>query len=251
MKARIVRFIACVAVSFSMLTACFELSAQDSSVKHQSGRSSKSHILIGTQFPLQFTAGYSYRFSNRVSTRAQAGIITKPYSGFIVSAMEALGMDKYLARIIKKTFQSGAIYGVGPNYHLGKNYVGVYGQYLHLKGGGIKPADALSLYFKKDFTELDISGLPVFEFSMQSNMVNAGVLFGRQFQLRNPRFAVNGEVGLSKIVASNNNFSSNRSIVDRIPFIQNLYKEIDTEIQDAYWKYGFVPTINLYLVYHL
>lgn len=165
--------------------------------------------------------------------------------------MEAFGMDKYLAGVIKKAFKSGAVIGIGPNYHFGKNYIGVYGQYIHLKGGGITPADALSVYFKKDFTGFDVMGLPVFNFQMQSNMVNLGALVGRQFQLRNPRLSINAELGLSKIIASKNSFSSNRTLIDQTTSAQNLYKEIDTKMRDAYWKYGFIPSINLYLVYFL
>lgn len=212
---------------------------------------SKSHLFIGTQVPLQFTAGYEYQFSNRISARAQAGFITKPFSGFIVEAMEAFGLDKSLGRVIKKAFKSGTIIGVGPNYHFRKNYIGLYGQYMHLRGGGITPADALSIYFKKDFTAFNINSLPLFEFSMQSNILNAGAMFGHRFQLRNPRLAVNGEAGLSKILASKNAFSSNRPLIDQTALAKSLFKEIDKEMQDAFWKHGFIPTINLYLAYQL
>lgn len=212
---------------------------------------SNSHVFIGTQVPLQFTVGYGYRFSKRLSAQAQAGIMTKPYSGFIVDAMKSFGMDEYLARVIKKAFKNGLVFGVGPNYHFGNNYIGVYGQYMHLQGGGITPADALSVYFKKDFTAFDPTGLPAFEFSMQSNIANAGALFGHEFRLRNPRVSINGEISLSKIVASKNSFSSNRSLIDQTSFAQNIYKEIDKQMRDAYWKYGFIPTLNLYLVYRL
>lgn len=228
------------------------LSAQDTTVYQTSNKTlSESNVFIGTQVPLQITAGYEYRFSNRLSARVQAGYINKPYSGYIVNAMEAFGMDKYLARVIKKAFKSGSVISVGPNYHFGKNYVGLYGQYIHLKGRGITPADAFSLYFKKDFTQFNVSGLPTFEFSMQSNILNAGALFGHMFQLRDPRFSINGEAGFSKIVASKNKFSTNRTLIDQTAFARNLYSEIDQEMRDAYWKYGFIPTINVYLIYHL
>jgi hypothetical protein len=235
-----------------LLLCAMQMQAQDS-VRHTGDPQtfSKAHVFIGTQVPLQFTGGLGYQFSDRVSARAQAGFITKPYSGFIVDAMEAFGLDKYLGRVIRKAFRSGTVFGIGPVYHFGKNYVGVYGQYMHLKGGGITPADALSVYFKKDFTEFDLTGLPVFEFSMQSNMVNAGALFGRRFDLKNPRLSINGEIGLSKIVASRNSFSSNRTLIDRTSLARNLYADLDKEMQDAYWKHGFVPTLNLYLVYRL
>jgi hypothetical protein len=246
-----VRLFNCLAFFMLVCLAAMKASAQDSATSTLPTTFSKSHVFIGSQVPLQFTAGYGYRFSNRVSARVQAGFVTKPYSGFIVDAMEGFGLDKYLGRVIKKAFKSGTVLGIGPAYHFGKNYVGVYGQYLHLRGSGITLADALSVYFKKDFTEFDVTGLPVFEFSMQSNMVNAGALFGRRFPLRNPRLSLNGEVSLSKIVASKNSFSSDRPLVDQTSFAKYIYAEIDTEMQKAYWKHGFIPTLNLYLVYQL
>jgi hypothetical protein len=242
---------------FLLLALSLGMSAQDTTLYDASAHGalnktfSRSSVFLGSQIPVQFTAGYGYQFSNRLSVRAQAGLITKPYRGFIVNAMEAFGMDEYLAQVIKKSFRSGTVLGVGPNLHFGKNYIGVYGQYMHLKGGGITPADALSIHFKKDFTDFNVTGLPIFEFSLQSNLVNVGALFGHSFQLRNPRLSISGEAGLSKIVASENSFSSNRTIVDRTAYAQNLFKEIDNDMDDAYQKYGFIPTINLYLVYRL
>jgi hypothetical protein len=181
----------------------------------------------------------------------QAGFVSKPYSGFIVDAMEAFGMDKYLSQVIRKSFRSGTVLGLGPNIHFGKNYAGAYGQYMHLKAGGITPADAMSIHFKKDFSQFNLTGLPIFEFEMQSNIINTGLLFGRSFNLRNPDFAVNAEVGIAKIIGSKNSFASNRPIVDQTSFARNLYAELDHSIRQAYLDHGYMPTINLYLVYHL
>lgn len=211
----------------------------------------KSSFFIGTQIPVQFTAGFEQGFGARLSVRLQGGFISKPYSGFIVDAMRAFGMNEYLAKVIKKAFQSGSVFSIGPNYHFGKNYAGVYGQYMHLEGGGITPADALSVYFKKDFSQFDVTGLPVFQFSMQSNLVNVGALFGHKFQLGSPRLSINGEVGFTKIVASKNTFSSNRAIVDRTGLARNLYSEIDQSMRKDYVKYGYIPSINAYLVFRL
>lgn len=234
------------------ILSVFKTAAQDT-LSHSAVKNdfSKSSLFIGTQIPVQFTAGYEQGFSERLSVRIQAGFISKPYSGFIVDAMRAFGMNEYLAKVIKKAFQSGSVYSIGPNYHFGKNYVGVHGQYMHLKGGGITPADALSVYFKKDFNQFDITGLPMFQFSMQSNIINVGALFGHTFQLGNPRLSLNGEVGFSKIVASKNTFSSNRTLIDQTSFARNLFGEIDQGMRDAYVKYGYIPTINVYLFFRL
>ena len=212
---------------------------------------SKSQVLVGTQIPLQFTAGYQYQVSVHFSARAQAGILTRPYQGLIVNSLEAFGLDKNLGRVIKKAFRTGTLLGIGTNYHFGKNYIGVAGKYIHLKGGGITPADALSVYFKQDFSGFDPTGLPAFEFNMQSDIFNIDALFGHEFQLQHPRLSINAEFSLSKIIASQNNFYSNRSLIDGTAFARNIYKQLDKEIQSAFWKYGVIPTISVYLVYHL
>ena len=126
------------------------------------------------------------------------GIITRSYSGFIIDAMETFGMDKKLSQVIGKAFRSGTVTSIGPNYHFGRNYVGIYGQYMRSKGGGITPADALSVYLKKDFTQFNITGIPLFEFSMQSDAWNAGALFGHEFRLRNSRFSLRGKQGFPR-----------------------------------------------------
>lgn len=230
---------------------CTELVAQDTLVQETLPPAHRSSILAGTQIPLQFTAGYAYRLNSQLSARIQAGIISKPYSGFIVDAMEAYGMDRYLGRVIRKSFQGGAVLGLGPNYHFGKNYVGVYAQYMRLNAGGITPADALSIHFEKDFSQFDLLSLPAFTFTMQSNLFNAGILAGRSFSLRNPRCAINAELGLSKVLASGNSFASNRNLVDQTRFAANLYRELDEEMRGAFWRHGLIPTLNLYFVYHL
>lgn len=228
------------------------VSAQDTTADtFTEGKTARNSLLAGTQIPLQFTVGYEHRLSRQVSARVQVGIVSKPYSSFIVDAMEANGMDKYLSRVIRKSFRGGIVLGLGPNFHFGKNYFGITGQYMRFRAGGITPADALSIHFKKDFSQFDLNGLPLFEFAMQSNIINAGLLYGRQFQLRHPRLALHAEAGIAKIVASNNSFSSNRSSVDRTRFAANLYAELDEEMRSAYWKHGFIPTLNLYLFYRL
>lgn len=212
---------------------------------------SKSSLFIGTQIPLQFTAGYIYRISNHFSIKAQGGFLTQPYDGLIVNSLEAFGLDKNLGRVIKKAFRTGSLMGIGLDYHFGKNYAGISGQYVHLKGGGITPADALSVYFNQDFSSFDPTGLPAFEFNMQSDILNVNAMFGHEFQLPNPHLSINTEIGLSKIVNSKNYFSSNRPLVDGTAFARNIYNQLDKEMRTAFWKYGFIPTVSIYLVYRL
>lgn len=248
----VLKFVSCLFFLLSFALTNSYLSAQIKSGNSETGNTfSKSSIFIGTQIPLQFTTGYAFQISNHFSAKAQAGFLTKPYDGLIVNSLQVFGLDKNLGRVIKKAFRTGRLLGIGLDYHFGKNYAGIYGQYIHLKGGGITPADALSVYFNQDFSSFDPTGLPAFEFNMQSDILNINAMFGHEFQLRNPHLSINTEVGLSKIVASKNYFSSNRSAVDGTAFARNIYNQIDKEMRTAFWKYGFIPTISVYLVYRL
>ncbi|QMU29173.1 hypothetical protein [Adhaeribacter radiodurans] len=208
-------------------------------------------FLVGTQIPLQFTAGYGYRFSKYFSARVQGGVLTKPYEGYIRRSLEAFGLDKQLGRVIAKSFRGGTLLATGANYHFGKSYTGLYGQYIHLRSGGVTPADALGIYFKQDFSNFDPQGLPSFVFSMQSNLWQVGALYGRQFHFSNPRWRLDAEFSLGKVIASTSSFSSNRLAVDRTGLAQTLYQYLDREVGTAYQQHGWLPTINLYLVYQL
>lgn len=248
----LLKFVSCLFFYLLLALTNSYLFAQIESGNSGTGKTfSKSSIFIGTQIPLQFTAGYAYRVSNHFSAKAQVGFLTQPYDGLIVNSLQAFGLDKNLGRVIKKAFRTGSLLGIGLDYHFGKNYAGISGQYIDLKGGGITPADALSVYFNQDFSNFDPTGLPAFEFNMQSDILNINAIFGHEFQLRNPHLSLNTEVGLSKIVASKNYFSSNRSLVDGTAFARNIYNKLDKEMRTAFWKYGFVPTISVYLVYRL
>jgi len=237
-------------LSFSL---SFSLLGQDSPARYTEELLpySAHSLFIGTQFPLQYTAGYNYRFSQPISARVQFGLLTKPYDRFILNSMEAFGLDKELSQVIEKSFRGGTFLGAGVNYHFGKSYAGLHGQYLHLRSGGVTPADALGIYFNRDFSDFDPQGLPDFEFSMQSNLFQLGALYGRQFQLPHPRWRIDAELSLAKVIASSSTFASNRSAVDRTGLAKSLYQTLNQEIGEAYRQHGWLPTFNLYLVYQL
>ncbi len=234
-----------------LLSLSLCLRAQDKQSTQKTLLSTPHSFFIGSQIPLQYSAGYAYRFSNYFSARVQFGVLTKPYDQFIRSSMEAFGMSKELGRVIAKSFRGGSILGAGANYHFSKNYAGLYGQYIHLRSGGVTPADALGIYFKRDFSSFDPKGLPNFEFSMQSNLFQLGALYGRQFYLPHPRWRIDAEISVAKVLGSTSTFASNRPAVDRTALAKSLYQALDREVGEAYQQHGWLPTINLYLVYQL
>jgi hypothetical protein len=141
------------------------------------------------------------------------------------------------------------MYTLGGNYHFGKNYIGLFGQYARLKGS-ISLENAASAYFNTDLSFLSPFGISLLEVSAKSNITNIGLLYGRRFILPNPRFEILAEAGFAKIIGSNNQFSSNQRLVEQIPLVRQLYRNLEGDFSDAYRKYGYVPTINVYLNYH-
>jgi hypothetical protein len=166
----------------------------------------------------------------------------------MLKAMEGFGLDKNLSRTIENSLQNGLMATLGANYHFGKNYLGVYGQYAHLKGE-TSLAEAASAYFGRDLSFLNPLGISILELSARSNLYNVGVIYGRRFTLPNPRFEILAEAGFGKILGSSNKFATNQMLIERIALVQQLYKQMDKDFNSAYWKHGFLPSINVYLTY--
>lgn len=205
-------------------------------------------VFIGTQFPLQYTAGINYHFMPSLSARAQIGLLTRPYDWLVLKTMQGLGLDDSKARLIERALDHGLLFSGGVNYHFGKNYVGVYGQYTQLKGS-ITLNEALSAYFNTDLSFLNPFGFSVTELSADSYLTNLGILYGRRFVLPNPKFEIIAEAGIARIISSRNSFKSNQGLLERLPVVQQVYSRLDNDFSDAYRRYGYLPTVNIYLNY--
>lgn len=205
-------------------------------------------VFIGTQFPLQYTAGINYHFTPAISARAQVGLLTKPYDWLVLKTMERFGLEESKSRLIERALDHGLLFSVGANYHLGKNHIGIYGQYSQLRGS-ITLEEALGAYLNTDVSFLDPLGFSLLELSAKSSLVNLGVLYGRKFVLPNPKFEIVAEAGIARVITSTNTFESNQGLLERLPVVQQLYTRLDNDFSNAYRKYGYLPTINLYLNY--
>jgi hypothetical protein len=219
--------------------------AQDTNTEKDAGPS----IMVGTQIPLQYSIGINYHFSPVISARAQFGLLTKPYDRMVLAIMEQFGLEKSINRIIERSLNNGLMYTLGGNYHFGKNYVGIYGQHARLSGN-ISLEDAASAYFSRDLSFLSPFGVSLLEISAKSNLYNAGLLYGRRFTLSNPKFEILAEAGIAKILGSNNQFSTNQRLLEQVPLVKQLYRNLDSDFASAYRRYGYLPTLNIYLNYH-
>lgn len=188
----------------------------------------------------------------RLSVQAEGGLIAAPFDRYTLRTLEAFGLDPTLSRALDRSFRRGSSVSLGVNVHAGSAwYAGAYGQYVRLAAGPITPADALGVYFKRDFSGFGLLNSPTFVFNMQSNLWVAGLRVSRSIRFADSRLGLNVEASLGKIVATRNTFSSNRSLVDGLGLTQRLYDNLNAEVDTKLRQNGFLPTLNLLLTYRM
>jgi hypothetical protein len=209
-------------------------------------------VFAGVQLPLSYTAGYQLQASRRFSARVQGGLIVPPFDRYTLKTLEGFGLDRQLGDAIDRSFRRGTSLSVGVNVHANSPwYAGLFGQYVHLTAGAITPADGLGAYFKRDFSGFVLLASPALVFEMQTNLWLGGVRVGRAFQFTDSRFGLNLEASLGKIFTTRSQFASNRSLVDALGITQQLYTDLDHEVDTSLRHHGYLPTLDVLLTYRL
>ncbi|MDQ3394803.1 MAG: hypothetical protein M3512_11930 [Bacteroidota bacterium] len=215
------------------------------------GYSQTNHFFLkaGTQIPFQHNAGSEFVLNSRLGFQMQYGLLTAPYQGYISKVVSQFENDRKLIKLIDDSFQSGSILGLGFNYHFQKNYFGAFGQYISLRNAS-SASEALQAYYNFDFSFLNAITGPV-DLTLQSNLYNLGLMYGRRFILKDPGLQMHLELGVSKNLTSKNNLQSNLAFIDRLGLAQNLYNRLDHSLRDIFSSHIVIPTINIYIVYDL
>jgi hypothetical protein len=213
----------------------------------------RHELMIGTQVPIQFTAGYQYNASDRFAIRGQFGLLTPPYNKVILRSMEAFGFDKKLSRAVDEAFRQGLVGTLAPQLRFGSHSVVLQGQYVSLNGS-ITLQRAAALYLDRELP--DLSGIPFLPvatptLNTRSNLFLLGLGYGWRISPPDSRVSVQLEAGFSKILGSSNKFSSNIGVLDRTGLVQGVYGQMDNRLKDSYRDYGYVPSLSVYLVYAL
>jgi hypothetical protein len=209
-------------------------------------------VFAGVQLPLSYSAGYQAQFSRRFSARVQGGLIVPPFDRYTLKTLEGFGLDQQLGDAIDLAFRRGTSLSIGANVHANSPwYAGIFGQYVHLSGGNITPANGLGLYFQRDFSGFGLLNSPAFVFEMQSNLWLGGLRVGRAFRFADSRFGLNLEASLAKILTTHSTFSSNRSLIDALGVTQQLYADLDHQIDNSLRQHGYLPTLDVLLTYRL
>lgn len=137
---------------------------------------------------------------------------------------------------------------VGVNVHASSPwYAGLYGQYV----GAITPAEGLGLYFQRDFLGFGLLASPALVFEMQSNLWLGGLRVGRACQFADSCFGLNLEAGLGKIFTTRGHFASSRSLVGAPGVTQQLYTDLNHEIDTSLRQHGYLPTLDVLLTCRL
>jgi len=237
-------------MKFYFLLAVLTLSG---AARGQAQTQSRHDFFLGTQVPVQSGIGYGYNFTDHYALRGQFGFLTPPYDKIIIQSMEWFGFDQRLSKALDESFRLGTVLTLSPQYRFGNNFVMLQGQYAHLNGS-ITLQRAAELYLNVDLPDLSsIPFLPVLqpELTTRSNLFILGLNYGRRFPLPNTPLSLQLEAGFAKIMGSANRFSSSLGSLDNISLIQGYYQRMDDRLRDSYWKYGYIPSVSVYLVYHL
>ena len=209
-------------------------------------------VFAGVQLPLNYTAGYQVQVSRRFSARVQGGLIVPPFDRYTLKTLEGFGLDQRLGEAIDRSFRRGSSLSVGATVHANSPwYAGLFGQYVHLSSGAITPADGLGLYFQRDFSGFALLTSPALVFEMQTNLWLGGLRVGRAFQFGESRWGLNLEAGLGKIFTTRSQFASNRALVDALGITQQLYTDLDQEVDASLRRHGYLPTLDVLLTYRL
>jgi hypothetical protein len=184
-----------------------------------------------------YSIGYEYNLNNKLSFNAQVGILTKPYDAAILGILELFGTDEPIVNTIGEAFNIGYIIQPTIKYNFNKSYLGLSYSFFSLKANE-SPVDVLENYYEIT--------LPIRvkenELELRSDLHNIGLVLGRKFQFKDPTIKIHLEVSLAKTIGSNSKISS------QYGDLENLSQIIDEELDTYYIDYGYLPSINIFIV---
>lgn len=199
----------------------------------------KSSLNLGTKVPLNYTLGFERQVFSDYSLNIHGGLLTKPYDQAIVEIMKTLGADKALANTIGEAFTIG--YNIQPSikYYFGKYYLAGSYAYYSLWAKDVSRKNIEDYYG----ISLPYRPLKINTFDMNSRLHNVGIYFGRNFSLDLPDWSFNLELGVYKTISSDNKLHAD------FGELTTINKLIDDELDEVYNKYGYLASINIFIVY--
>ncbi len=209
----------------------------------KTGYTQTSSFQIGTQVPLMYSVGYNYETKNKVALNMQAGVLTRPYDQAILQVLKKFGTNEVLVNTIGEAFDYGLIVQPSIKYNFNSYYAGItYSSYTLVARE--TPKNAIESYYGVRMPP-GVNSSPL---RVQSHLSNAGLLFGRKFGFDNSKVELLLEFSLQKTFYSKSNVSAKYSGVAGCCDSSSLNNMVDKELNDYYLEYGYLPSINIFLL---
>jgi hypothetical protein len=201
----------------------------------------KAMISLGTQIPLKYDLGFEFKFLPKFSSNLNFGILTKPYDAAILGIIQAFGLEEGYINMIGNAFKLGLVTDLGFRFHHKKNYFGIFGQHIYMFAQDT-PNELVESFLDIDldfYKKTKIGSKFDLDLTLQSVLYQVGILYGRRFELKNPKFEIRTEFAVSKNVYS----KSKLFIEDKER--TELSALIDAELKPIYMDYTYIPSINV------
>lgn len=208
---------------------------------HHSSSAQKSEITGGLHAPLYYTPGFEYHLTPWFSVNAQVGVLTKPFDQAIVEIAKAFGANREIVNLIGQSYRIGWNFQPTLKFHFGKNYFGLYYSQLRLYADA-EPDKVLETFYSYNVPSWMRSTLNFL--TVNSNLHNAGLLYGRRITFQNPAFELRFEASFAKNLESNSQLRYRGG--QEVPFLSGF---VDQELRQYYLDYGYLPSINMMFVY--
>jgi hypothetical protein len=206
----------------------------------------RSSVKAIAEFPLHFGIGYEGHIGKRFSVGGSMGVLTSPNSDLIITYLRFIGTEEELVLMIEDAFQLGIVGELNVNYNFQRNYIGMFFQAIGAQAGDVDP-QLVQDYFDVDLQDYPLkpggtSG-PERNMTIRTRLYQLGLLYGRRFPLKDKRFEIDAEVGMSANVGSASKvYSDNRDFSE-------LNERINIELKTFYKEYAFIPSLGVMFVY--
>jgi hypothetical protein len=215
---------------------------------HHGTLAQTSQLKLTMEVPLQIGVGYEGQVSKRFSVGGSVGVLSSPNSDIIISYLKFIGTDDDLVLMIDDAFQLGIVGKVYVNYNFGRNYVGAFALAVGAQAGNVSTM-LIENYFNVSLQDYPLLNgkvnSPEDYLRVRTRLYQAGFLFGHRFPLKNNRFEIDAEMGLSGNIGSTSRiYSENRDLT-------TLSSSLNSSLKEFYKDYAFIPSVGVMLVYKL
>lgn len=222
---------------FILFTAALILSSTRISAQNKTGLS------IGIQFPLNYSIRFDNKLTSKTSFSITTGIITKPFDRLILKTLNTLGTSEALTNTVGEAWNYGVSIQPSILYHFKRSHFGVSYSFVFLTASEA-PIDAINNYYSLSLPRFHMFNQV--EYDLSSNLHNTGLLYGYNIPFKNEKFGLKLEFSLLKTVSSKSKLTSTQTIAHT-----TAPDLIDEELNQYFKKYGFIPSLNLYLTINL